>query len=213
MSGTRGSASSPHREHPPAALPARALAPLRRWYALMLLGGGLGIVTAAWQTVERIAWAKDPAAGSICEINSVLSCTSVYAHWQSSALGIPNSLIALPVFAALAASGLAGVLGSRLSRSYLATLLGITVFMAGFVTWYMEQSAFSLRVLCLFCVGCAVNVILAGIGITRVAVLEHAFGAGRLGREMRLQVESRSDLIAWSGLAAVIAAMLLVGLT
>lgn len=53
-------------------------------------------MTAAWQTVERIAWAADPQAPSVCEINTVLSCSSVYPHWQSSALGIPNSLIALP---------------------------------------------------------------------------------------------------------------------
>lgn len=185
---------------------------LRRWYALMLLGGGLGMVTAAWQTVERIAWVKHPNASSFCEINAVLSCSSVYDHWQSSALGIPNSLISLPVFAVLAATGLAGVLGSTLSRAYLASVFGLTVFMAGFVTWYLEQSAFALSVLCIFCLGCAVNVILSGIGITRVAVGENAFGDGRLGREMRLLVEARADLIAWLGLAVVIAAMLVVGL-
>lgn len=55
---------------------------LRPWYALMALGGGLGTVTAAWQTVERIAWAADPQAPSVCEINTVLSCSSVYPHWQ-----------------------------------------------------------------------------------------------------------------------------------
>ena len=82
---------------------------LRPWYGLMALGGGLGTVTAAWQTVERIAWAADPKAPSVCEINTVLSCSSVYPHWQSSALGIPNSLVALPVFAFLLSAGLAGL--------------------------------------------------------------------------------------------------------
>lgn len=190
-----------------------AVPTLRRWYALMLLGGSLGIVTAAWQTVERIAWAKNPDAKSFCEINAVLSCSSVYSHWQSSALGIPNSLISLPVFALLASGGLAGVLGSQLSRAYLATLFGLTVFMAGFVTWYMEQSAFAIGVLCLFCIGCAVNILLVGIGITRVAAARQALGDGRVGRELRLLVESRSDLIAWGGLALVITTMLFVGLT
>lgn len=189
-----------------------ALPHLRRWYALMLIGGALGMVTAGWQTVERIAWAKDPGAASVCEINAVVSCSSVYDHWQSSALGVPNSLIALPVFAILAGAGLAGVLGSYLSRGYLASLLGLTVFMTAFVTWYMEQTAFSIGVLCLFCVGCAVNIIIAGIGITRVAAAEHALGDGRAGRELRLLVEARADLIAWVGLALVIAAMLVVGL-
>ena len=55
---------------------------LRPWYGLLALGGGLGSVTAAWQTVDRIAWAADPKAPSLCEINTVLSCSSVYPHWQ-----------------------------------------------------------------------------------------------------------------------------------
>lgn len=197
----------------PAETPTPAAPVQRRWYALMMVGGALGIVTAAWQTVERISWAADPkAAGSVCEINSVLSCSSVFSHWQSSALGVPNSLIALPLFAMFAASGLAGLLGSRLSRSYLATLTGFTVFFAAFIVWYLEQSAFSIGVLCLFCVGCAVNLIISGIGTIRVAAAENALGDGRLGRGLRLQVDAGVDLIVWAGLAAVIALMLVAGL-
>jgi len=186
--------------------------PPRRWYALMLLGGGLGIVTSVWQTVERIAHAVDPASLGTCEINAVLSCSSVFEHWQSSALGIPNSLISLPVFALIATTGLAGMLGSRLSASYLTTVLGTTLFMTAFIVWYMEQSAFAISVLCLFCVGCGINLVIAGIGITRVAAAEHVLGYGRADRELRLLVESRADLIAWVGLAVIVATMLFVGL-
>lgn len=179
----------------------------------MLIGGSLGIITAAWQTVERLAYAADPTADSVCEINAVLSCSSVYSHWQSSALGIPNSLIGLPVFALIASAGLAGVLGSSLSRGYLAAIGGMTLFMAGFVTWYMFQSAFVISVLCLFCVACMVNVVVAGIGVTRVAAAQQVLGHGRAGRELRLLVESGADLIAWLGLAAAVAVMLYFGLS
>lgn len=198
----------------PAQRPApEVAAPLRRWYAAMLVGGTLGVVTAAWQTVDRIAWAGNPKAGSICEINSVLSCSSVFSHWQSSALGIPNSLIALPLFGLLAATGLAGVMASTLSRAYLATTFGLNVLFALFITWYLEQSAFPIGVLCLFCLGCGVNAVISGIGITRVATAQRAFGAGRIGREMTRQVAAGADLIAWTGLLLVWAAMLVVGLT
>jgi len=120
------------------------------------------MVTAAWQTVERIAWASDPSAPSVCEINAVLSCSSVYSHWQSAALGIPNSLIALPVFAIIAATGLAGVLGSSLTSRFVALVFALTVIMTAFVTWYLEQSALAIGVLCLFCIGCAATILLAG---------------------------------------------------
>ena len=103
----------------------------------MLVAGLAGVGTGAWQTVERIAWAAEPAIGSVCDLSATISCGNVFSHWQSSALGVPNSLVALPVFAMIGSAGLAGVLGSRPSRSYTATMLGPSVFMALFVTWYL----------------------------------------------------------------------------
>lgn len=185
---------------------------LRPWNLLVLIGGALGLFTAGWQTVERIAWASDPQATSVCEINAVLSCSSVFSHWQSSALGVPNSLIAMVVFGFLASTGLAGLLGSQLSRAYLATVFGMTVFMTAFVVWYLAQSALSIGVLCLFCVGCAVNIIVAGMGITRVASSEGALGHGGLGRGVAAMVASGADIVAWLGLAGLLTLMMVLGL-
>lgn len=186
--------------------------PAAVWFVLMLLGGVLGGIAAAWQLVERIAYADNPDSTSFCEINSVISCNSIFTHWQSSALGVPNTLVSLPVFALLASAGLAGLLGSRLSRSYLATLFGLTLFMSVFVTWYMHQSAFSIGALCLFCTVGAASLITIGIGITRVVDAEEALGTGRAGRQLRLLVEARADIIIWLGLAALIAVLLYLGL-
>jgi uncharacterized membrane protein len=184
----------------------------RLWFALVLGGGALGAVAAAWQLVERIAYADGAGAESFCEINSVLSCNSIFSHWQSSALGVPNTLISLPVFALLASAGLAGLLGSRLSRAYVATLLGVTVFMAAFLTWYMQQSAFAIGALCLFCTVGAASLITVGVGITRVADAERALGSGRAGASLRHLVDARADLVVWVGLATLIAVLLYLGL-
>lgn len=199
------------RETPPVQAPVERR-PGSLWFALMLVGGLLGVVSGAWQTVERIAYALGGNADAICEINSVLSCNSVFSHWQSSALGIPNSLISMPVFAMLAVGGLAGLLGTRLSRSFATTLLGMTVFMALFLTWYMQQSGFAIGVLCLYCTVCAVSVIMIGIGVTRVVDAERGLGTGAAGRQLRLLVEARADIVIWLGLAALIAVLLYVGL-
>ena len=202
--------STLRRSTPLEGLPAPAR--LRPWYLLMLVGGALGLFTAGWQTVERIAWASDPQATSVCEINAVLSCSSVFSHWQSSALGVPNSLVAMAVFGFVASTGLAGLLGSQLSRAYLATVFGMTVSMTAFVVWYLEQSALSIGVLCLFCVGCAVNLIVAGLGITRVAARAGALGRGGLGRGVTAMVSSGADIVAWLGLAALLTLMMVLGL-
>lgn len=186
--------------------------PAAGWFVLMLVGGALGLVSGVWQTVERINFAAGTNADALCEINAVLSCNSVFTHWQSSALGIPNSLISMPVFALLAGGGLAGLLGTRLSRSYALTLFGTTLGMAGFLTWYMQQSAFAIGVLCIYCTVCAAALVAVGIGVTRVVDAEQALGTGRAGRQLRLLVEARADLIVWAGLAALIAVMLVMGL-
>jgi uncharacterized membrane protein len=190
----------------------QAPGPARGWFAAMLVGGVLGVIAAGWQLVERIAYADGTNDGSLCEINSVISCNSIFTHWQSSALGVPNTLISLPVFALLASAGLAGLLGSRLSRSYLATLFGLTVFMAAFMTWYMQQSAFAIGALCLFCTVGAASLITVGIGLTRVVDAERALGNGRAGLQLRLLVEARADLIIWVGLGALITVLLFLGL-
>ncbi len=186
--------------------------PAAGWAVLMVVGGLLGVVSGAWQTVERIHFAAGTNADALCEINAVLSCNSVFTHWQSSALGIPNSLISLPVFALLASGGLAVLLGTRLSRAYAVSLLGTTLFMAAFLTWYMQQSAFAIGVLCIYCTVCAVALVAVGVGVTRVVDAEQALGTGRAGRQLRLLVEARADLIVWAGLAALIAVLLYLGL-
>lgn len=182
------------------------------WFAIMVAGGVLGGIAAAWQLVERIAYADGTNSGSFCEVNSVISCNSIFSHWQSSALGVPNTLVSLPVFALLASAGLAGLLGSRLSKAYVASLLGLTVFMALFMTWYMQQSAFAIGALCLFCTAGAASLIAIGIGLTRVVDAVGALGTGRAGRQLHLLVEARADVIIWLGLGALIAVLLYLGL-
>ena len=191
---------------------ARPPATTWRWWWVVLAGGAIGIVATVWQTVERIHWAAGDRGTSVCDISAVVSCTNVYSHWQSSALGIPNSLIGLPVFAFMASAALASLLGSRLARPFLLTAYGITLFMTAFVLWYLEQSAMSIGALCLFCLGCFVSISLVGVGLTRVVDAEHALGYGAAGRRLHALVDTWVDLAIWVGIAFLVAAVLFVGL-
>jgi uncharacterized membrane protein len=183
----------------------------RGWWGLVLAGGLLGIVGTVWQTVERLS-ALSTSKPSVCDINAVISCGSVYSHWQSSALGVPNSLIGLPVFAIMTSAAVGALLGSRPSKRYVGLLLGLGVFMTLFVVWYMEQTAFAMGALCLFCTASMVNIILIGIGLTRVADAEGALGEGRLGRTVHTMVDSWADLAVWIGLMLLVGVMLFLGL-
>lgn len=197
---------------PGAAPPVVSPPSTRPWYTLVLIAAAVGMVSAGWQLVERIAYAESADAGSVCDFNAVISCSSVFGQWQSSALGVPNTLISMPVFAALAATAVAGLLGSRLARPFLAGLLGLSLFMAAFAVWYTYQTAFAMGAMCLFCTIGSASVLVAGAGVTRVAAAGRALGDGRAGRTLDLLVDSRSDLLAWLGLVVVSAAMLFFGL-
>lgn len=185
---------------------------VRRWWALVLAGGVLGMVGTVWQTMERLSYESGTGGPSVCDINAVISCGSVYGNWQSSALGVPNSLIGLPVFGVMASAGLAALLGSRLSGRYIATIFGLSVFMTLFVTWYMEQTAFAIGALCLFCTASMVNIMMIAIGLTRIADAAGALGDGPLGRRFHVVVDSGMDLAVWIGLAVLVATMLFFGL-
>ncbi len=192
--------------------PARSAVPTARgWWGLVLAGGLLGVIGTVWQTVERIGF-ESGTGSAVCDINAVISCGSTYSFWQSSALGVPNSLIGLPVFAIMTSGALAALLGSRHSGRYIATLLGLSVFMTAFVFWYMEQTAFVMGALCLFCTSSMINIMLVGTGLTRVAAAEGALGDGKAGQRLRLLVDSKADLMVWFGIALIVGVMLFAGL-
>lgn len=184
---------------------------VRGWWGLVLGAGLLGVVGTIWQTVERFA-SLSGERSSVCDINTVISCGSVYDHWQSSALGVPNSLIGLPVFAVLVSAALGALLGSRPSGRYLVVLLGVALFMTVFAFWYMHQSAFSIGALCLFCTASMLNIVLAGVGLVRVVDAEGALGEGATARRVHGLVEDGTDLLIWFVLVLAVGGMLFVGL-
>jgi hypothetical protein len=57
-----------------------------------------------------------------------------------------------------------------------------------------------------------VNIVVAGIGVTRVASRTGSLGGGGVGRGVAAMVGSGADLVAWLGLAALLALMMWLGL-
>ena len=172
----------------------------------------IGILITAVQVAEKIAVLKDPATHLVCDVNTVLSCSGVLGSWQSSALGVPNAYVGAVLLGILGSGALGAVLGSTPSKAYLATMWGLSLFFLCFVTWYLEQTAFAIGALCLWCVGCATTVVIVTALLTRIAAREGAFGQGAFGRTMASLSRSGVDLMIWIGWWLVLAAMLWIGL-
>jgi len=181
-------------------------------WALALFAALTGLVFTTIQIMERIAILQDPFTRLACDVNSTLSCSQVLTAWQSSVLGPPSAFIGGAIFAFLGSGALSGLLASTLSRAYLATLWGLSVFFLAFASWFMYETAFGVGALCLWCIGVTTAVVVICGTLTRLADRGNAFGQNRFGGAVAAAVRRRLDLLVWGGWWLGIAALLLIGL-
>lgn len=107
-------------------------------------------------SAETLQLARNPQGRLSCDINSVVSCSTVAQSWQAElirlgTLPIPNAFLGLAaesVFLTLTVVGLSGV---RLP-SWLAGLTWFGSLLAlAYATWLFTQSVFVIRALCPWC--------------------------------------------------------------
>lgn len=184
----------------------------RAAWMTVLIAALAGISFTTVQIIDKIAILKNPGTGLVCDVNATLSCSGVIEAWQSSVLGPPNALIGAIMFALLGSAGLAGVLRSSLSPHYLAAMWGLAVFFVMFASWFMYQTAFSIGLLCLWCVGITTAVVIICAALTRIADRAEAFGTGWFGAWVARTVRGYGDLVFWGTWWAVIALLVTIGL-
>lgn len=183
--------------------------PRRAWPWALAIASFVGIGSGGITIVDKIALLKDPAAGSFCDVNAQLGCTPVLLSWQSSVLGPPNALLGVVMFAVLGTSGLIVATGGRSSVGYRQAMVGLSVFFALFLTWYMQQVAFAIGSLCPFCTVCAACVLVAVLATSRMAA--DADGT-RLQRILHSAARGNTDVVVVVGWGVLIAAMLYAGI-
>ncbi len=118
---------------------------------LYVATGLIGLVAAVALLVEKIELLADPDHTPTCSINPVLSCGSVMSTPQAEAFGIPNPIIGVAGFAALALLGVVLASGSALRPwLWLATQTAVTAAVV-FVHWLIYQSLYVIGALCPYC--------------------------------------------------------------
>ena len=182
---------------------ARRLTIPRGLALLHLVGGLVGLLAAAALLVEKINSLKDPDYVPTCSINPVLSCGSVMNTPQAEALGIPNPIIGVAGFAALAMLGALLLTGARVPRWVLwAAQAGVT-FGIAMVTWLIWQSLYAIGALCPYCLVVWV-VMIAVFVMTTVHTLVTV--APRSGLARRLHEYRGVVLTAWYLVVVVLVA-------
>lgn len=118
---------------------------------LYLVGGLVGLVCAVVLLVEKIELLKNPDYVPTCSISPILSCGSVMSTPQADAFGIPNPIIGVAGFAALAMLGVVLTTGVSLPRwLWLASQAAVTLAVV-FIHWLIYQSLYVIGALCPYC--------------------------------------------------------------
>jgi uncharacterized membrane protein len=85
---------------------------------ILLVGGFIGVLSAAILTYEKIEVLKHPAKQLACDLNPVVACGSVINTHQAAAFGFPNPFLGMIGFAIVATTGAAMLAGAKFKRWY-----------------------------------------------------------------------------------------------
>jgi len=122
----------------------------------------IGLLASAILMNDTYKIAINPGVELPCNINPLISCTSIATKWQSSVFGFPNPILGIISFSLLFGVALAltyhvipdekrhGVISSQ--KKYFWTLVNygsLASFI--FVIWFYYESLYSIGNLCLYC--------------------------------------------------------------
>ena len=118
---------------------------------LLVIGGIIGVLSAAILTVEKFQLLENPSIQLSCDLNPIIACGSVIGTDQASAFGFPNPIIGLVGFAVVATIGMALLAGAQFKRWFWLGLQAGATFGVAFVTWLQYQTIFNIGALCPYC--------------------------------------------------------------
>ncbi|WP_277211582.1 vitamin K epoxide reductase family protein [Isoptericola croceus] len=123
----------------------------RAFGTLLVVLGAIGFGGSMWLAIEKILKLQDPDRVGSCSINVFLDCGVAMGSWQGALLGFPNPFIGVAAFPVVITTGVVLLVGARLPRWYMLSLLVGTVLGQVLIVFLMWTSFYSLVALCPAC--------------------------------------------------------------
>lgn len=118
---------------------------------ILVIGGLVALLASLLLAIEVFNRLKNPAYVPVCNLNPILSCTSVADSAQSHVFGFPNYFIGIASYAAIMTVGVAMLAGANFKRWFWRVMeLGLAMSMI-FITWLQFESLYEIGALCIFC--------------------------------------------------------------
>lgn len=126
---------------------------IRAYPYILVVGGLLGIFAALSLSLDEIKLLKNPGFQPVCNLNPLLSCTSVISSHQAKAFAdVPNPYIGLAGFAIIVTVGMAMLAGAKFKRWFWLGLQTGSLFGLLFIHWLFFQTVYNIGKLCLYCI-------------------------------------------------------------
>lgn len=109
------------------------------------------MIASAILTNELFNILKNPHYNPVCNLNPVLSCTTVTTSPQAHAFGFPNEFLGLPGYAVLAAVGTAMLAGAKFKKWFWLAINAGLLFAVAFISWLQFETLYRIGALCIFC--------------------------------------------------------------
>jgi len=119
---------------------------------ILIVGGFLGIFASLTLSLDEIKLLKNPNFQPACNLNPLLSCTSVISSTQAKAFaGVPNPYLGLAGFAVVVTFGMAILAGAKYKKWFWQGLLIGTFLATLFIHWLFFETVYNIGKLCLYC--------------------------------------------------------------
>jgi uncharacterized membrane protein len=118
---------------------------------LLLFGGIIVTFAALMLSAEVFNRLKNPHYVPVCNLNPILSCTSVADSKQAEAFGFPNYFLGLAGYAAIATVGAVLLAGAKFKRWFWRLFEAGLLFAFLFMSWLQFQTLYRIGALCIFC--------------------------------------------------------------
>ena len=164
-------------EDPGARAPSQVLPGFRHsntWiFATMLLSAIASLVASFTLSIDALKIAADPGVDLTCNINSVLNCGIVGASDQAALFGFPNAFLGMMLEPVVMTIAVAGLVGVKFPRWFMATAQGIYFLGLIFAYWLFAQSMFSIGALCPWCLVITVGTTLVFMTLLHYNILHN----------------------------------------
>jgi uncharacterized membrane protein len=118
---------------------------------LMVVAGVIATAASTMLAIEVFDKLKNPHFVPICNLNPILSCTSVADSSQAHAFGFPNYFIGIAGYAAVTAIGVGLLAGGRFKKWFWQLTNAGLLLAVLFLSWLQFETLYRIGALCVFC--------------------------------------------------------------